>query len=297
MNPVFDFKEEIMERKKVSIHDLLAKKREGKKITMLTAYDCSMASFIDQAGIDMILVGDSVGMVVLGYDSTVPVTMEEMIHHCRAVRRGMRFAFLVGDMPFMSYNISREEAIRNAGRFLKEAGCDAVKLEGGSEVAENVRSIVEAGIPVVAHIGLTPQTAGKLGGFRVQGKDLASARKLLDSALALEEAGACAVVMECIPDKLAGLISKSLKIPTIGIGAGPECDGQVLVTNDLLGLFEKFLPKFVKQYVRLFPMIKEAIESYKQEVEAGIFPGPEHSFLMDGKDLAKLRNKSKKSKT
>jgi 3-methyl-2-oxobutanoate hydroxymethyltransferase len=285
-----------MERKKVTLHDLSAKKRDGKKITMLTAYDCSMASFIDQAGIDMILVGDSVGMVVLGYDSTVPVTMEEMIHHCRAVRRGMRYAFLVGDMPFMSYNISREEAIRNAGRFMKEAGCDAVKLEGGLEVTETVRAIVEAGIPVVAHIGLTPQTVGKLGGFRVQGKDLASARKLLDSALALEEAGACSVVMECIPDKLAGLISKSLKIPTVGIGAGPECDGQVLVTNDLLGLFEKFLPKFVKQYVKLFPMIKEAIETYKQEVEAGKFPGPEHSFIMEARDLGKLRIKSKKSK-
>lgn len=285
-----------MERKKVTLHDLLAKKKDGKKITMLTAYDCSMASFIDQAGIDMILVGDSVGMVVLGYDSTVPVTMEEIIHHCRAVRRGMRFAFLVGDMPFMSYNISREEAIRNAGRFMKEAGCDAVKLEGGLEVTETVRAIVEAGIPVVAHIGLTPQTVGKLGGFRVQGKDLASARKLLDSALALEEAGACSVVMECIPDKLAGLISKSLKIPTVGIGAGPECDGQVLVTNDLLGLFEKFLPKFVKQYVKLFPMIKEAIETYKQEVEAGKFPGPEHSFIMEARDLGKLRSKSKASK-
>jgi 3-methyl-2-oxobutanoate hydroxymethyltransferase len=285
-----------MERKKITLHDLSAKKKEGKKITMLTAYDCSMASFIDQAEIDMILVGDSVGMVVLGYDSTVPVTMEEMIHHCRAVRRGMRYAFLVGDMPFMSYNISREEAIRNAGRFMKEAGCDAVKLEGGLEVTGTVRAIVEAGIPVVAHIGLTPQTVGKLGGFRVQGKDLASARKLLDSALALEEAGACSVVMECIPDKLAGLISKSLKIPTVGIGAGPECDGQVLVTNDLLGLFEKFLPKFVKQYVKLFPMIKEAIETYKQEVVAGKFPGPEHSFIMEARDLGKLRSKSKASK-
>lgn len=282
-----------MERKKVTIQDLQAKKKEGKKITMLTAYDCAMASFIDQAGIDMILVGDSVGMVVLGYDSTVPVTMEEMIHHCKAVRRGMRFAFLVGDMPFMSYNISREEAIRNAGRFMKESGCDAVKLEGGGEVAETIKAIVEAGIPVVAHIGLTPQTAGKLGGFRVQGKDLASARKLLDSALALEEAGAFSVVMECIPDKLAGLISQSLRIPTIGIGAGPECDGQVLVTNDLLGLFEKFLPKFVKQYIQFFPMIKEALATYKQEVETGKFPGPEHSFSMEARELRGLKGKKK----
>ncbi len=241
----------------------------------------------------MILVGDSLGMVVLGYDSTVPVTMEEMIHHCRAVRRGVRYAFLVGDMPFMSYNVSKEEAVRNAGRFLKEAGCDAVKLEGGLEVAETVRTIVLAGIPVMAHIGLTPQTAGQLGGFKVQGKDATSAQRLLDSALALEEAGACSIVMECIPDKLAGLISRTLKIPTIGIGAGPECDGQVLVTNDLLGLFERFTPKFVKQYIKLFPMIKEAAEVYKNEVEAGKFPGPEHSFVMETKELSRIKIKRK----
>jgi 3-methyl-2-oxobutanoate hydroxymethyltransferase len=284
-----------MERKKVTNQDLAAKKKAGKKITMLTAYDFALGSFIDQSGIDMILVGDSLGMVVLGYDSTVPVTMEEMIHHCKAVRRGVRYAFLVGDMPFMSYNVSNEEAVRNAGRFLKEAGCDAVKLEGGLEVAETVRAIVLAGIPVMAHIGLTPQTAGQLGGFKVQGKDVASAQRLLDSALALEEAGACSIVMECIPDKLAGLISRSLKIPTIGIGAGPECDGQVLVTNDLLGLFERFTPKFVKQYIKLFPMIKEAAEVYKKEVEAGIFPGPEHSFVMEAKELNRIKiNKNNK---
>ncbi|MFH0789060.1 MAG: 3-methyl-2-oxobutanoate hydroxymethyltransferase [Pseudomonadota bacterium] len=282
-----------MERKKITIHDLMAKKKENKKITMLTAYDFAMASFIDQSGMDMILVGDSLGMVVLGYDSTVPVTMEEMIHHCKAVRRGVRLAFLVGDMPFMSYNISPEEAIRNAGRFMKEAGCDGVKLEGGLEVAETVRAITLAGIPVMAHIGLTPQTVGKLGGFRVQGKDLASAQTLLDSALALEEAGAFSIVMECIPDKLAGLISQSLKIPTIGIGAGPDCDGQVLVTNDLLGLFEKFLPKFVKQNIKLFPMIKEALGTYKEEVEAGKFPGLEHTFVMEAKDLSRIKVKKK----
>lgn len=282
-----------MERKKMTIPDLMAKKKENKKITMLTAYDFAMASFIDQSGMDMILVGDSLGMVVLGYDSTVPVTMEEMIHHCKAVRRGVRLAFLVGDMPFMSYNINQEEAIRNAGRFMKEAGCDGVKLEGGLEVAETVRAVSRAGIPVMAHIGLTPQTVGKLGGFRVQGKDLASAQALLDSALALEEAGAFSIVMECIPDKLAGLISKSLKIPTIGIGAGPDCDGQVLVTNDLLGLFEKFLPKFVKQNIKLFPMIKEALGTYKEEVEAGKFPGLEHTFVMEAKDLSRIKVKKK----
>ena len=282
-----------MERKKVTIQDLLAKKKEGKKITMLTAYDFAIGSFVDQSGIDMILVGDSGGMVVLGYDSTVPVTMEEMIHFSKAVRRGVHYAFLVGDMPFMSYNINREEAIRNAGRFLKEAGCDAVKLEGGIEVAETVRAMVLAGIPVMAHIGLTPQTAGQLGGVKVQGKDAASAQRLLDSALALEEAGANSIVMECIPDKLAGLISKSLKIPTIGIGAGPECDGQVLVTNDLLGLFERFTPKFVKQYIKLFPMIKEAVDAYRKDVEAGKFPGPEHSFVMEAKELSRIKVKKK----
>jgi 3-methyl-2-oxobutanoate hydroxymethyltransferase len=277
-----------MERKKVSIPDLTAKKQAGEKITMLTAYDFSMASFIDQTGMDMILVGDSLGMVVLGYESTVPVTMEEMLHHCRAVRRGVRFAFLVGDMPFMSYNVSREEAIRNAGRFLKETGCDAVKLEGGLEVADTVRAIVEAGIPVMAHIGLTPQTVSKLGGFRVQGKDQAAARRLVDSARALEAAGAFAVVMECIPDSLAGLITRSLRIPTIGIGAGPACDGQVLVTNDLLGLYEKFLPKFVKQYIQLYPLIQEALKNYIREVKEGSYPGPEHGFSMDPRDLEPL---------
>jgi 3-methyl-2-oxobutanoate hydroxymethyltransferase len=285
-----------MERKKITIPDLMERKRQNRKITMLTAYDAAMAFFIDQAGIDTVLVGDSLGMVVLGYDSTVPVTMEDMIHHCQAVRRGVRYAFLIGDMPFMSYNVSREEAIRNAGRFMKESGCEAVKLEGGVEVAETVRAIVDAGIPVVAHIGLTPQTASKLGGFRVQGKDAASAQRLLDSALALEDSGACAVVMECIPDKLAGLITRSLAIPTIGIGAGKDCDGQVLVTNDLLGLFEKFLPKFVKQYIQLHPLIREALAAYKEEVETGRFPGPEHSFKMEAKDLSRIRTK-KKGKT
>lgn len=260
---------------------------------MLTAYDFALASFIDQSGIDMILVGDSLGMVVLGYDSTVPVTMEEMIHHCRAVRRGVHYAFLVGDMPFMSYNISRKEAIRNAGKFLKEAGCDAVKLEGGAEVAETVRAITLAGIPVMAHIGLTPQTAGQLGGFKVQGKDDESAKRLLDSASALEAAGAFSIVMECIPDKLAGLITDHLRIPTIGIGAGPDCDGQVLVSNDLLGLFERFTPKFVKQYIKLYPMIKKSVEEFKKDVQAKKFPGPEHSFVMDANVLDRLGLKKK----
>jgi 3-methyl-2-oxobutanoate hydroxymethyltransferase len=285
-----------VERKKIAIAELQKKKQAGEKITMLTAYDFSMASFIDQSGVDMILVGDSLGMVVLGYDSTVPVTMEEMLHHCRAVRRGVRFAFLVGDMPFMSYNIGREEAIRNAGRFMKEAGCEAVKLEGGPEVAETVRAIVAAGIPVMGHIGLTPQTVSKLGGFRVQGRDAETARGVIDSARALEQAGAFAIVLECIPDKLAGLISRSLGIPTIGIGAGPECDGQVLVSNDLLGTYEKFQPKFVKQYARLHPLIRAALEAYIHEVREGLFPGSEHAFPMDARELERLTGSNKRKK-
>jgi 3-methyl-2-oxobutanoate hydroxymethyltransferase len=285
-----------VEAKKITTADLRKKKEAGEKITMLTAYDYSLAVTIDQSGIDAVLVGDSLGMVVLGYDSTVPVTMEEMLHHCRAVRRGVRTALLVGDMPFMSYNTGRKEAIRNAGRFLKEAGCEAVKLEGGLEVAGTVRAVAEAGIPVMAHIGLTPQTVSKLGGFRVQGRDAATARRLLDSTLALEEAGAFAVVMECIPDRLAGLITRALRIPTIGIGAGPECDGQVLVTNDLLGLYEKFQPKFVKQYVSLNPAIRQALADYIREVREGVFPGPEHSFSMEAKELAGLAGRGPRKK-
>lgn len=282
-----------MERKKVTFQDLKEWKRSGRKITMLTAYDFAMASFIDRSGIDLVLVGDSVGMVVLGYESTVPVTMEEMLHHCRAVRRGLRYALLVGDMPFLSYQVSLEEAVRNAGRFIKEAGCDAVKLEGGLEMAETVQAIVRAGIPVMGHIGLTPQTAGQLGGFKVQGKDLESAQRLLDSASALEAAGAFAIVLECIPDLLAARITRKITIPTIGIGAGPDCDGQVLVTNDLLGLFDRFTPKFVKQYQQLFPLILSSLERYKEEVLNGTFPGPEHSFKMDDAVFKRLKGEKK----
>lgn len=285
-----------MDRKKMTIAALQKKKEIGEKIAMVTAYDYSLAVCVDQSEIDLVLVGDSLGMVVLGYDSTVPVTMEEMLHHCRAVRRGVRFAFLVGDLPFMSYNTSREEAIRNAGRFLKEAGCDAVKLEGGLEVAETVRAIVEAGIPVMAHIGLTPQTVSKLGGFRVQGRDAETARRLSDSAQALEKAGAFSMVLECIPDKLAGMITRSLRVPTIGIGAGPECDGQVLVSNDLLGTYDKFQPTFVKQYARLYPLIRQALADYAREVRAGVFPGPEHVFPMEKKELDRLTGGTRRKK-
>jgi 3-methyl-2-oxobutanoate hydroxymethyltransferase len=280
--------EETMERKKVTIADLMAKKDSGKRISMMTAYDCPGAQMVDQAGIDTILVGDSLGMVVLGYTSTVPVTMEEMIHHTKAVMRGTTWAFVIGDMPFMSYQTSTEEAVRNAGRFIKEGGCDAVKLEGGSEVAPVLKAIVTAGIPVCAHIGLTPQTATQLGGLRVQGRDAESARSLIESAKDLEAAGAFMVVMECIPDLLAARITNELAIPTIGIGAGRDCDGQVLVYHDTVGLFERFTPRFVKQYIKLGPMIIDALKEYRREVEQGVFPGDEHSFKMSKEEAEKI---------
>ena len=277
-----------MERKKVTIADLMAKKESGRKITMLTAYDYPTAQMVDQAEIDTILVGDSLGMVVLGYTSTVPVSMEEMIHHTKAVTRGTTYAFVLGDMPFMSYQTGVERAIENAGRFMKEGQCDAVKLEGGTEVAPVVKAIVTAGIPVCAHIGLTPQTATQLSGFKVQGKDAESAQNLIKSAKDLEKAGAFMVVMECIPDILASRITKELSIPTIGIGAGKHCDGQVLVYHDTVGLFERFTPKFVKQYIKLGPMIIDALKEYKKEVEEGVFPGEEHTFKMSKEEAEKM---------
>jgi len=277
-----------MEAQKVTIAALQKKKESGQKITMMTAYDYPTASLVDQAGIDTILVGDSLGMVMLGYDSTVPVTMDEMIHHCKAVTRGAKSSFVIGDMPFMSYQTSIPDAIYNAGRFIKEAACDSVKLEGGTEMAPVVKAIVDMGIPVCGHIGLTPQTATKLSGFKVQGKDAESAKELLQSARDLEEAGAFIIVMECIPDMLATRITKELSIPTIGIGAGKDCDGQVLVYHDLVGLFERFTPKFVKQYVNLSPQIRDALVQFKKEVEKGTFPGPEHSFAMKAEEADKI---------
>ena len=269
-----------MKKGKLTVPDIVAMKENGDKITMLTAYDVSFARMLDAAGIEILLIGDSLGMVLLGYDSTVPVTMEEMLHHSKAVARGTERALIVGDMPFMSYQVSEREAIINAGRFIKEAGCDAVKLEGGTEVCDKVRAIVRAGIPVVGHIGLTPQTVGKLGGYKVQGQDLNSARKLLYAARDLEEAGAFGIVLECIPDKLSALITSEISIPTIGIGAGVDCDGQVLVTHDLLGMFEKFVPSFVKTYTNLAPRINEAITSFKEEVKSSSYPDQDHSFKM-----------------
>ena len=277
-----------MDRKKVTISDMQQKKERGQKITMMTAYDYPTAGLVDDAGIDSILVGDSLAMVTLGYDSTVPVTMDEMIHHCKAVTRGSRSSFIIGDMPFMSYQISIEKAIENAGRFIKEAGCDAVKIEGGSEMAPVVKAIVDAGIPLCTHIGLTPQTATKLSGFKVQGKDAEGARELVQSAKDLETAGSFMIVLECVPDLVGARITSALKIPTIGIGAGKECDGQVLVYHDLVGLFERFTPKFVKQYVNLAPLIRDALGQFKREVEEGEFPGPEHSFSMKPEEAEKI---------
>lgn len=274
-------------QKRNTVAGIMAMKKAGEKITMLTAYDAAMAAMLAASDVDMLLVGDSLGMVVLGYDSTVPVTMDEMIHHASAVRRGAPAAFVVGDMPFGSYQSSRRDAILNGGRFLKEAGCDAIKLEGGQEVCGTVTALVRAGISVIGHIGLTPQTATQLGGYKVQGRDIESARKMVEDALALEKAGAFALVLECVPDELGRIITEELSIPTIGIGAGVHCDGQVLVTHDLLGMFDKFIPSFVKSYCKLAPAIKEAVGEYNEEVRSGSYPDKEHSFSSES-NLRKL---------
>jgi 3-methyl-2-oxobutanoate hydroxymethyltransferase len=267
-------------RKKVTTLTLRRKKQRGEAITMLTAYDYPTALSIDHSGVDVILVGDSLGMVVLGYANTLPVTMEDMLHHCRAVARGAHTALLIGDMPFMSYQVSIQEAVRNAGRFLQEAGMDAVKLEGGSERTEVVRAIISSGIPVMGHIGLTPQSVNQLGGFRPQGLNLEAARCLVQDAELLQEAGCFSLVLESVPARLADLISKRLEIPTIGIGAGVGCDGQVLVTHDVLGLFDRFTPRFVKKYADLHFEMSRAFAAFKADVEARSFPAPEHSVEM-----------------
>jgi len=263
---------------KLSIPDVMARKKSGPKLTMLTAYDYPTAKIVDQAGIDLILVGDSLGMVCLGYADTVPVTMEEMVHHTAAVTRGAERAVVVGDLPFLSYQVSTKDAVRNAGRLFKDARADCVKLEGGRSQADKVEAIVRAGIPVMGHIGLTPQTATQLGGFKVQGKNPAAAQALVDDAKALQDAGAFAVVIECVPTSLGTQITEAVSIPTIGIGAGPHCDGQVLVLHDLVGLFDRFVPKFVKRYANLSGDISKAIGEYREEVLAGTFPGKEHEF-------------------
>jgi 3-methyl-2-oxobutanoate hydroxymethyltransferase len=263
---------------KTTIPDIYKKKAEGRKITVLTAYDFPTAQIVDQAGIDIALVGDSLGMVVQGIDSTLPVTMDEMIYHTKMVSRGVKTSLVVGDMPFLSYQADVAEAVRNAGRFLKEAGAEAVKLEGGAAVAETIRAIVTAGIPVMGHVGLTPQHVHAFGGFKVQGRDEASREKVLADARAVQESGAFAIVLESIPSSLAKEIGGILSIPTIGIGAGPHCDGQVLVLHDLLGLFDRFTPKFVKRYAALKDQALKAVKEYKKEVENGTFPADEQSF-------------------
>jgi len=265
----------------ITINKIQDLKTAGEKIVMLTAYDYSTAKVVDEAGAHLILVGDTLGMVVLGYDSTLPVTMDDMLHHIKAVVRGARTALVVGDLPFMAYQVSVEEAVRNAGRMLKEGGCRAVKLEGGVVMAETTRRIVNCGIPVMGHIGLTPQSINQLGGHRVQGKTPEAAKRLVEDALALEQAGAFAIVLELVPIQLARLITSKLKIPTIGIGAGPFCDGQVLVINDMLGLFTDFVPKHTRQYAKLASTMKTAISEYCAEVKSGAFPSDEHSSSID----------------
>ena len=270
---------------KVSILDLQSKKEAGEPITMLTAFDYSSASLVDAAGIDMILVGDSLGMVVLGYESTVPVTMEEMLHHCKAVARGANRAFLVGDMPFMSYQADPREAVRNAGRFLKEGGMDCVKLEGGRDMVPTIEAILAAGIPVMGHIGLTPQSQSKLGGYRVQGRTAAAARELLADAWALQEAGCFGIVLEAVPAVVAAEISRRLRVPTIGIGAGAGCDGQVLVFHDILGLYDRSQPRFVKQYASLRHVIIDAFAAYRVDVASRSFPAEEHTYGMKAEEV------------
>jgi len=277
-----------VERKKITPVDIQAMKAAGKKITMLTAYDYPTALLEDRAGIDIILVGDSVAMTVLGYENTLPVTMDEMIHHTKAVTRGAKYAHVVGDMPFMSYNTSERDAILNAGRFMKEGSADSVKLEGGASVKDIVRAIVKAGIPVMGHLGLTPQTISMLGGFKVQGKDAKAAQKIIDDALMLEDAGAFSVILEAIPAPIAKRITERLTVPTIGIGAGVHCDGQVLVVHDMLGLFDRFTPKFAKKYINLTELILKAFESYREDVSRGEFPTDQHSFHIDEKELSKI---------
>jgi 3-methyl-2-oxobutanoate hydroxymethyltransferase len=277
---------------RVTITEIKDMKHRKEKIPMLTAYDYVTAKMVDEAGVPLILVGDSLGMVMLGYESTIPVTMEEMIHHTKAVVRGAKKALIIGDMPFMSYHISVSDALHNAARFIQEGGAQAVKLEGGEVVAEKVRRLVDCGIPVMGHIGLTPQSIHQLGGFKVQGKAVEEAKKLLNDARILEEAGAFAIVLECIPEPLSKLITHKLAIPTIGIGAGPDCDGQVQVISDLLGLYTDFVPKHAKQYARLAGEIKTAVSSYISEVKSLSFPTMEQSYTMDESLIKQLKAES-----
>jgi 3-methyl-2-oxobutanoate hydroxymethyltransferase len=273
---------------KFTTQSFLEAKLKKEKITMLSVYDYSMAQIVDNSGIDSILIGDSLGMTMQGYSSTLEVTMEDMIYHCRCVARGAQNALLIGDMPFLSYHISIEEAVRNAGRLIQEGKANAVKLEGGKTMVETVKAIVRAQIPVMGHIGLTPQSVNVFGGFRVQGKEEAKAQALIDDAIALEEAGVFGIVLEAVPEALAKIITDKVSIPTIGIGAGSHCDGQVLVINDLLGMYSDFTPKFVKQYAQLKNTITDAVTDYIKEVKTQQFPEKKHTFSMDESVLKKL---------
>lgn len=273
---------------KVTGQTLQEMKQRGEKITYTTAYDYSTGLLVDKAGIDVILVGDSLGMTMMGEDTTVPVTMEQMIHHIKCVVKGAKNPMIVGDMPFGSYNISKEQAIMNATRLMKEGGCDIVKLEGGALVKDTVKAIFDAGIPVMGHIGLTPQTISKMGGYKVQGKNAAAAQALIEDAKALEEAGASSLILECIPAPISKMITEAVSIPTLGIGAGIHCDGQVMVFHDMVGLFDKFTPKFVKKYANLTEVIVNALTEFKEEVKAGKFPEEKHSFGIKEEELKRL---------
>lgn len=273
---------------KFTTASFLKAKRDGEKISMLTAYDYSMAKLIDEAGVDSILVGDSLGMVVLGYENTLQVTVDDIIHHTKAVTRGAKRALVIADMPFLSYHVSVEDSVRNAGRLIQEGNAHAVKLEGGAEVIDKVEAIVKAQIPVIGHLGLTPQSVNVMGGFKVQGKDEAQAKKIIEDAKLLEKAGAFAIVLECVPEKLAKIVTESVSIPTIGIGAGKDCDGQVLVTQDMLGMFSDFIPKFVKKYSEVGISIKDGVKGYIQEMKEGVFPAEKHTFTIDEETLKKL---------
>ncbi|MFW2490699.1 3-methyl-2-oxobutanoate hydroxymethyltransferase [Clostridium chromiireducens] len=263
-------------------------KEQGKKLSMLTAYDYSMAKIIDESSVNGILIGDSLGMVIKGEEDTLSVTMEEVIYHTKAVKRGTKSALIVSDMPFLSYHVSIEQAVLNAGRLIKEGGANAVKLEGGANVAPQIKAIVDAQIPVMGHLGLTPQSVNAFGGFKVQGKDESAAKQLIEDAVLLEKAGVFSIVLEGIPEKVAELITKSVSVPTIGIGAGKHCDGQILVYQDMLGMFNDFVPKFVKQYANVGTVMREAIGSYVQEVQEGTFPEEKHTFKIDENELKKL---------
>jgi 3-methyl-2-oxobutanoate hydroxymethyltransferase len=276
------------ERKKMTLPDIQAMKLDGRKITMLSIPDYPMALIADQAGLDTVLVGDSLAMTVLGYETTVPITMEEMLHHTKAVTRATRYAFVVGDMPFMSNNTSERDAIINAGRFMQEGGTDSVKVEGGVNAAHIVKAIVGAGIPVMGHIGLTPQHISLLGGYKAQGRDAQTALRVIEDALAIEEAGAFAIILECVPDQISKIVTEHLRVPTISYGAGPYCDGQGLVAHDILGMFDRFTPRFVKKYANLGGEILRAFESYVGDVASGEFPMDEHSFHINEEELAKV---------